>query len=209
MAAVRTTVSRTGSRASLNVSLDGYGRRQRGSQCTVDEQILRLWRLWTDRNAASTLSAWYVLEAGLRLHRCARRHVCTDAVRARSVSETFRSRGGREDQQIRVPRWHEQTEHCHGDCSVWTPVEFEHEDDGSDVCPSEERVDPPRQDWIQWVLDKHPRGVVHMLEEEELEQLGVLGHQTDSVTDSRLRAVTTRTCLFVTLGRCEHRVQSW
>ena len=34
----------------------------------------------------------------------------------------------------------------------------------------------------QWVLGKFPRGVGHMLEEEELGQLGVLEHQTDSAT---------------------------
>ena len=40
----------------------------------------------------------------------------------------------------------------------------------------------------QWVLGKFPRGVGHMLEEEELGQLGVLEHQTDSATEFGLRA---------------------
>ena len=40
----------------------------------------------------------------------------------------------------------------------------------------------------QWVLGKFPRGVVHMLEEEVLAQLGVLQHQTDSATEFGLRA---------------------
>ena len=37
-------------------------------------------------------------------------------------------------------------------------------------------------------LGKFPRGVGHMLEEEELGQLGVLEHQTDSATEFGLRA---------------------
>ena len=40
----------------------------------------------------------------------------------------------------------------------------------------------------QWVLGKFPRGVGHMLEEEELGQLGVLEHQTDSATEFGIRA---------------------
>ena len=40
----------------------------------------------------------------------------------------------------------------------------------------------------QWVLGKFPRGVGHMLEEEELGQLGVLEHQTDIATEFGLRA---------------------
>ena len=40
----------------------------------------------------------------------------------------------------------------------------------------------------QWVLGKFPRGVGHMLEEEELGQLGVLEHQTDSATEFGMRA---------------------
>ena len=40
----------------------------------------------------------------------------------------------------------------------------------------------------QWVLGKFPRGVGHMLEEEERGQLGVLEHQTDSATEFGLRA---------------------
>ena len=40
----------------------------------------------------------------------------------------------------------------------------------------------------QWVLGKFPRGVGHMLEEEELGQLGVLEHQTDSATELGMRA---------------------
>ena len=40
----------------------------------------------------------------------------------------------------------------------------------------------------QWVLGKFPRGVGHMLEEEELGQLGVLVHQTDCATEFGLRA---------------------
>ena len=39
-----------------------------------------------------------------------------------------------------------------------------------------------------WVLGKFPRGVGHMLEEEELGQLGVLEHQTDSATEFGMRA---------------------
>ena len=40
----------------------------------------------------------------------------------------------------------------------------------------------------QWVLGKFPRGVGHMPEEEELGQLGVLEHQTDSATEFGLKA---------------------
>ena len=40
----------------------------------------------------------------------------------------------------------------------------------------------------KWVLGKFPRGVGHMLEEEELGQLGVLEHQTDSATEFGMRA---------------------
>ena len=40
----------------------------------------------------------------------------------------------------------------------------------------------------QWVLGKFPRGVGHMLEEEELGQLGVLEHQADSPREFGLKA---------------------
>ena len=48
----------------------------------------------------------------------------------------------------------------------------------------------------QWALDKFPRRVGHMLEEEELGQLGVLEHQTDSTTECGLRA----TCLLESMN---------
>ena len=40
----------------------------------------------------------------------------------------------------------------------------------------------------QWVLGKFPRRVGHMLEDEELGQLGVLEHQTDSATEFGMKA---------------------
>ena len=40
----------------------------------------------------------------------------------------------------------------------------------------------------QWVLGNFPRGVGHMLEEEELGQWSVLEHQTDSATEFGMRA---------------------
>ena len=40
----------------------------------------------------------------------------------------------------------------------------------------------------QWALGKFPRGVGHMLEEEELGQLDVLERQTDSATEFGMRA---------------------
>ena len=130
----------------------------------------------------STSAAWCVSEAELHPHASApprlyqaesHGQVGTDVVDVRIVLLRCEGHGGMMKQSVAL---------MIAACVIWRRV-CSKEDDGSDVCLSEERFDPPRRDSSessQSVLVGIPRVIGHILKKEELGVESVL-EQTDSV----------------------------